>query len=64
MASGQGGCCCQTTAGPLRITRPGPDGTAVLVGAAALDSPRTLLGYHGRIGHLLTTVPGRHPAAA
>jgi hypothetical protein len=44
-------------------TRPGPDGTPVLVGAIALDSPRTLLDYRDRIGHPLASVPGRRRAA-
>jgi hypothetical protein len=44
-------------------TRPGHDGTPVLVGAVALDSPRTLLGYSDRIGHPLASVPGRRRAA-
>jgi NADPH-dependent 2,4-dienoyl-CoA reductase/sulfur reductase-like enzyme len=44
-------------------TRPGPDGAPVLVGAVALDSPRTLLGYRDLIGHPLASVPGRRRAA-
>jgi hypothetical protein len=45
-------------------TRPGPDGAPVLVGAVALDSPRTLLDdYHDRIGQPLGTVPSRRRAA-
>ncbi|MER6085724.1 oxidoreductase C-terminal domain-containing protein [Streptomyces sp. NPDC001833] len=44
-------------------TRTGPNGTPVLVGAVALDSPRTLLDYHDRIGQPLATVPERNPAA-
>ncbi|WP_327432926.1 NAD(P)/FAD-dependent oxidoreductase [Streptomyces sp. NBC_01236] len=44
-------------------TRPGPDGTPVLVGAVALDSPRTLLAYRNLIGHPLATLPGRRRAA-
>ncbi|MFF0133423.1 NAD(P)/FAD-dependent oxidoreductase [Streptomyces mirabilis] len=43
-------------------TRPGPDGTPLLVGAVALDSPRTLLAHRHRIGHPLTAVPGRRAA--
>ncbi|MFD8212218.1 NAD(P)/FAD-dependent oxidoreductase [Streptomyces sp. NPDC059697] len=44
-------------------TRPGPDGTPLLVGAVALDSPRTLLAYRDGIGHPLAAVPGRRLAA-
>ncbi|MFF4962060.1 NAD(P)/FAD-dependent oxidoreductase [Streptomyces sp. NPDC001222] len=44
-------------------TRPGPDGAPVLVGAVALDSPRTLSDYHDRIGHPLASIPRDHRAA-
>ncbi|MEK2479285.1 NAD(P)/FAD-dependent oxidoreductase [Streptomyces noursei] len=44
-------------------TRPGPDGTPVLVGAIGLDSPRTLLGYRDLIGHPLPGSTSGHRAA-
>lgn len=45
-------------------TRPVPDGAPILVGAVALDSPRTLLAYRDLIGHRLATVPGQRQVAA
>lgn len=45
-------------------TRPGPDGTPVLVGAVALDSPRSLLGYRDLIGHPPASARRRRRAAA
>ncbi|MCV7354602.1 MULTISPECIES: hypothetical protein [Mycolicibacterium] len=35
------------------FTRPAPDGP-ILVGAVALDAPRSLLRYHDHIGRLLS----------
>lgn len=44
-------------------TRPGSDGAPVLVGAVALDSPRSLLGYRDLIGRPLATATARRQVA-